>query len=128
MGQNDLIKSDQGSVFFQGDPTSAFGFLTCAGLGDLTIPKGDSAAVYRPDPQHSGRMQLWDRITGAAGFVTVRMTKPYNNVYNFLLEQNCDFQLRMNHICAGDRTVVSNYSVAEILIASRASGSPYLSR
>lgn len=119
MGQNDMINSAQGSAFYQGDPTLAFAFLTCAGVGDMTIPRGDSTAVYRPDPQHSGKMQLWEKVVGAAGFVTARLTKPFNNVLNFLLEQECDFQLRINHICAGDRTVVSNYSVAQVLIAAR---------
>ena len=119
MGQNDIITSGHGSVFFQSDPTVAFGFLTCTGVGDLAIPKGDSTPVYRPDPQHSGQMQLWTRIPGTAGMVTTRLNKPFNNVYNFLLEQDCDFQLRLNHICAGDRTVVSNYSVAQVLISAR---------
>lgn len=119
MGQNDMINSAQGSAFFQSDPTVAFGFLTCTGVGDLAIPKGDSTPVYRPDPQHSGQMQLWTRIPGTAGMVTARLNKPFNNVYNFLLEQDCDFQLRLNHICAGDRTVVSNYSVAQVLISAR---------
>ena len=120
MGQNDFINSAMGSAFFQADPTVAFAFLTCAGVGDIAIPKGDSTPVYKPDPTRSGKMKLWTSIPGTAGMVTLKVTKPFNNVYNFLMEQDCNFNLRLNHLlCESTRDIVSNYSVAQLLLDCR---------
>jgi len=117
MGQNDLINSSQASVFVQTDPAEPYVWLSCAGAGDLSIPAGERTVVYRPNPKQSGKMQIWDYIEGTEGAPTLRLTNPFTNVINFLLEQKCRFQVRINYACAGDRpNTITSYTVSDLLV------------
>jgi len=108
-----FIERSVGNLFTQVDPTEPFEYLTCVGVGNVTIPKRASTSKYEPDPMSSGDFIPVGSIRGDIGRVTATLTRPLSTVNNFLIEQDCEFNSRINWPCLGvDRTVVENYDVA----------------
>lgn len=113
-----FIERGKGSIFFQDDPAEAYEFLTCVGAGNITIPKRSRTIKYCPDPKRAGEFKAAGFIKGEAGAITVTLTRPLDSVYNFLLQADCPFHLRINHPCRGDRRVITNYDVAHLVYYS----------
>lgn len=113
-----FIERGKGSIFFQDDPAEAYEFLTCVGAGNITIPRRSRTIKYCPDPKRAGEFKAAGFIKGEAGAVTCSLVRPLDSVYNFLLQTECPFHLRINHPCRGDRTIVTNYDVAHLLYNS----------
>jgi len=112
----DVITRGTGNVFVQTDMDSGFSFLTSVGVGDITFPRGERTPVYRADLLRSGRFVIDGFIQGEAGPATVTLEKPYDSVYNFLLEQECPFNMRINHACKGNRGLPSNYQIGILML------------
>jgi hypothetical protein len=109
-----FIERSKGSVFIQTDPAEPYEFLTCIGVGNITVPRRSRTIKYEPDPMSAGDFKAAGTIKGEQGQVTATLTRPLETVNNYLLELDCDYQLRVNHPCRGDRTIVTNYEVAEM--------------
>lgn len=108
----------EGNFFVQPDLLERFKWLTCTGVGDIDIPKGDLTAVECPDPLKSGQFKIEGYIRGSAGSGTYSLTKPLAQVYNFLLERNCEFPARVNWASRGSRQDPNNYKMAAIMIGN----------
>ena len=112
----DFIQRGWGSVWVQTDPAEPFALLTCVGAATVTVPRRPREARYCPDPTRAGQYKIKDFIKGEADLPGTTLTQPYQTVYDFLVEQKCDFQLRINHTCEdSDKTVFQNYIIAQHL-------------
>jgi len=110
-----FLERGKGSVFIQEDPAEPFDFLTCVGVGNVTVPRRSRTIKYEPDPTSAGDFKAAGFIKGEQGEVTATLSRPLETVMNYLLELDCEFQLRINQPCRGDRTIVTNYEVAEVI-------------
>jgi photosystem II stability/assembly factor-like uncharacterized protein len=90
-----FIERGVGSLFLQEDPAEEFGFLTCVGVGNITIPKRARTIKYCPVPFSAGDFKPAGFVQGEAGQVSTTLTRPLSAV-----------------------TVVTNYQIAEILFGS----------
>ena len=57
-------------------------------------------------------------IQGVADFTTFSLTRPLETVNNFLIEQECPFNARINWACRGTRVVLSNYELGAFFLDS----------
>ena len=110
-----ILERYEANLFVQTDPAAVFDFLTCTGVGNVTIPKGARTILYKQDLRRSGRLVAAGAITGVADFVTASITRPLETVGNFLHEQACPFNARINWACRGTRTVFGNYELGALL-------------
>jgi photosystem II stability/assembly factor-like uncharacterized protein len=115
---SDFITSGEGNFFVQLDRTVRFDWLTCSGVNDVDMPRGDSTVQTTADPLRSGQFKIDGFIRGTPGAGTYSLVKPLATVYNFLIEQRCDFVGRINWVCRGTRQEPSNYEIAAILHGS----------
>ncbi len=114
MAENVIEASEQG-LFVQENPSSVTEPLTCIGIGDVTIPKGERTIVYCPAAL-AGKYDAAGFITGEAGPVTLQITRPLSAVYNYLLETVCAGAYRVNVVCPEtSRHLVTNYLWALLL-------------
>jgi len=111
----EFIEKYEANLFLQTDPSEVFNFLTCIGIGDVTIPKGARTIVYKQDLKRSGKLVAAGAIQGVADFVTASLTRPLESVHNYLHEINCPFNARINWACRGTRTLFSNYQLGALL-------------
>jgi len=118
-----FIKKGQGNFFTQTDVTQPFSILTCTGVEDVPLPRGDFTAKYCPDPEHSGKWKVAGMIQGEPALGSTTLRRPYSNVYNFLLEQDCPFNGLITHVCEGNRTNPTVFMVASVLFDMRLSDS-----
>ncbi len=119
-----FIERGTGNLFTQVDPTIPFEYLTCVGVGSITIPKRPSTSKFEPDPTSSGDFIPVGSIRGDIGRVTTTLTRPLSTVNNFLVEQDCEFNSRINWPCLNvDRTVPENYDVAYLFFRGEFSSS-----
>jgi len=108
MPENVIEASEQG-LFVQEDPSGVMEPLTCIGIGDVTIPKGERTIVYCPAAL-AGQYDAAGFIRGEAGPVTLQITRPLSTVYNYLLEAVCSAVYRVNVVCPETpRYLVTNY-------------------
>jgi len=111
-----IIEGSTAALFVQDDPTEAFDVLTCVGIENITIPRGDVTVMYSPGAV-SGQYQSDGVIVGEAGAATLPLTRPLESVYNWLLEAACPATYRVNWACSGTpRNLVTNYQVAMFLM------------
>ena len=107
------IALSEGSVFLaKGMEPWQF---VCAGLGDVTLPAGDTNTVYNPAPDYGG----WEPVRivrGAPGAptttVTIRLETPRDKVLQIL---RGPVALRVNFARSGARSDPLNYQSAIIL-------------
>lgn len=109
------IERYEANLFVMTDPANEFEFLTCTGIGNVTIPKGARTILYKQDLRHSGKLIASGAIQGVADFVTASITRPLESVSNWLHEISCPFNARINWACRATRTVLSNYQLAALL-------------
>jgi len=105
-----------GNIFFQEDPKEEFFYLTSTGVGDVATPGRPRTVVFDPDTERSGEFVRSEFIRGEPGDITAPFTRPLDTVHNYLQELVCAVNARINHACRGDRTIVHNYEVAQILL------------
>jgi photosystem II stability/assembly factor-like uncharacterized protein len=110
-----FLEKSKGATFIQTDPADPFDFLTCVGVGNVAVPKRARSIKYEPDPTSAGDFKTAGFIKGEQGEATTTLTRPLDSVYNFLLELECPYQFRINHPCRGDRTIITNYEMAELI-------------
>jgi len=115
-----FITNAEGNAFYQTERRNSFKWLTCTGIGDINKPEGDSTPQYCPDPMNSGKFKIDGSIKGEPGFGTYTITKPLATVANFILDLNCDFVLRINWVCRGNRQDPDNFEIATLLLDSEA--------
>jgi photosystem II stability/assembly factor-like uncharacterized protein len=118
----EFINRQEGNLFLQTDPAEGFVFLTCTGVGDITIPKGARTIKYEQDLQNSGQLVPSGAIQGVPDFVTTSITRPLNTVNNYLHEIDCPFNARINWTCRGERDVFSNYELGALIFDSAFTG------
>jgi len=111
----EFIERYEANLFIQTDPADEFVFLTCTGVGNVTIPKGARTLKYKQDLRRSGRLVAAGAIQGVADFVTASITRPLESVNNYLHEISCPFNARINWACRGTRTVFQNYELGALL-------------
>lgn len=114
----DYFMNAEGNFFLQEELTEPFAWLTCTGVGDISIPQGDRTPIYCPDPLNSGDFKIAGFVIGDQGAGTYTLEKPLTAVWNQFLEMVCDFQGRINWVCRGSRTDPTNYSMAALLVGS----------
>lgn len=114
----EFIERYEANLFLQTDPADEFEFVTCTGVGNVTIPKGARTIKYKQDLRRSGRLVAAGAIQGVADFVTASITRPLESVNNYLHEISCPFNARINWACRGTRTVFSNYELGALLYDS----------
>jgi len=117
------IAKGQGQFFVQTDITEPFEILTCVGVDDLPLPRGDFTPKYCPDLEHAGKWKVTSMIQGEPALPSTTLHKPYSSVYNFLLEQECAFNGLITHVCEGSRAIPTNFMVGVVAIGMRISGS-----
>jgi len=117
------IFSGHGRFFVQTDITQPFSILTCTGVDDLPMPRGDFTPKYCPDPEHAGKWIITSMIQGEPALPSTTLHKPYNEVYNFLLEENCPFNGLVIHVCEGTAVLPTKFQVATVLFNARMSNS-----
>lgn len=111
----DYIMNAEGNFFYQLERSEVFSWLTCTGVGDIEVPMGDLTPMYCPDPLNSGTFKIVGFVRGDAGAGTYSLSKPLQGVYNWLMEQECDFQGRINWVCRGNRMDPQNYEIAVVM-------------
>ncbi len=111
--------SGQGDFFVQTDRGEPFEYLTCVSLTDVPRPRGDVTAFYEPDPAQKGQFRIAGFIQGEPGAGTLTLERPLSSVYNFLLEQECEFEGMVAYSCRGQRGNPENYDVAFVLYRMR---------
>ena len=114
----EFIERYEANLFLQTDPSAVFSFLTCTGIGNITIPKGARTIKYKQDLRRSGKLVAAGSIQGVADFVTASITRPLESVNNYLNEITCPLNARINWACRGTRTVLSNYELGALLYDS----------
>lgn len=112
---SDFVERYEGNLFLQLDPADEFLFITCTGVGDITIPKGARTIKYKQDLKRSGKLVAAGAIQAVADFVTASITRPLSTVNNYLQEISCPFNARINWACRGERPLLGNYEVASFL-------------
>jgi len=117
------IESGKGRFFVQPDVTLPFSILTCTGVDDVPLPRGDFTPKYCPDPDHAGKWIITSMVQGEPALPTTTLHKPHNEVYNFLLEQNCPFNGLIIHVCEGTAVLPTKFLVAVVLFNARMSDS-----
>lgn len=115
---SDFVERYEGNLFIQTDPADPFMFLTCTGVGNITIPKGARTIKYKQDLKRSGRLVAAGALQGVADFVTASITRPLSTVNNYLQEIDCPFNARINWACRGARTILTNYQLGALLFDS----------
>ena len=105
----------EGNFFVQTKRSEPFSLLSCTSLGDIDIPEGDQTPVYCPDPLNSGKFKIEGYIRGVPGMGTYTITKPLAGVLNWLMEQKCAFQGRVNITCRGQRQDPNNFDVSVLM-------------
>lgn len=116
---SEFITSSQGAFFVQDDWRETFEFLTCVGVGDLPRPSGDLTPSYCPDPSQRGKYQIDGWIQGEPGAGTTTLERPLSSVFNWLLENDCEFQALVTLACRGQPGNPQNFDVAVILHDAR---------
>jgi photosystem II stability/assembly factor-like uncharacterized protein len=111
----EFIERYEGNLFIQQDPADVYAFLTCTGVGNITIPKGTRTLKYKQDLRRSGRIKAAGAITSAADFTTASITRPLESVNNYLHEIVCPFNARINWACRGTRPLLTNYELGALL-------------
>ena len=125
----EFIRSSEGDLFVQDDPSVAFEHLTCTQVGDLPFPQGDLTPVWCPDPAQKGEFIIDGFIRGEAGAATTTLQKPLSNVANFLLEaadEGCQLNGWIPYGCAGERGNAENWDLGVILFGMMISNSTIL--
>lgn len=117
----DYIMNAEGNFFYQLQRSSPFSWLTCTGVGDISLPAGDRTPMYCPDPLNSGVFKIEGFVRGDRGAGTYSLSKPLVGVYNWLMELKCDFQGRINWVCRGNRMDPRNWEIACIMHQSEIS-------
>lgn len=112
---SDFVERYEGNLFIQTDPAAPFTFLTCTGVGNITIPKGARTIKYKQDLKRSGRLVAAGALQGVADFVTASITRPLSTVNNYLQEIACPFNARINWACRGARPLLPNYELSGLL-------------
>ena len=112
---SDFVKRYEGNLFVQVDPSDPYFFVTCTGVGNITIPKGTRTIKYKQDLRRSGQLVAAGAIQSVADFVTASITRPLSTVNNYLQEISCPFNARINWACRGARPILTNYEVAALL-------------
>jgi len=115
---SDFVERYEGNLFLQLDPADEFMFLTCTGVGNITIPKGARTIKYKQDLKRSGRLVAAGALQGVADFVTASITRPLSTVNNYLQEISCPFNARINWACRGARPILTNYELSSLLFDS----------
>lgn len=121
-----FVTGGQGNFFVQTEAADPFDLLTCTGVGDLPLPKGDLTPEYCPDPEHSGEFIIDGKIRGEPAAATTTLERPLSTVYNWLLEQTCSFNALVAWMCGGVRAVTTNFKVAAVLFGVESSNSTIL--
>lgn len=114
----EYILNAEGNFFMQEELSDVFEWLTCTGVGDISLPQGDKTPLYCPDPLHSGKSEIVGFVTGDIGAGTYSLEKPLSSVWNVLVELRCQFQGRVNWVARGSRVDPQNYEVAALLLRS----------
>lgn len=109
------IHPGEGNVFLQTSPSTAYAFLTCTDVSDISQPQGGATTTYKPDVNHSGKFKVSGSIEGSPGAVTFTLTRPLSTVVNYLLEQKCPPNIRINWVCRGQRNSITNYQLGVVL-------------
>jgi photosystem II stability/assembly factor-like uncharacterized protein len=112
------ITNAEGNFFWQTKRRRPHTWLTCTGVGDIDMPKGDRAADMCPDPMRSGRFKIHGFRRGQPAAGTYDLTKPLSKTYNALIDSDCDFVGRVNWVCRGIRQDPTNYEVAFLMLDS----------
>jgi hypothetical protein len=112
---SDIVELYEGNLWIQPDIAAPYDFLTCSGVGDVTVPRGARTIIYDQDLKHSGKLKPSGAITGTADFITTTLTRPLETVNNYLLELQCPFNARLNWVCRGSRTNPYNYELGYFL-------------
>ena len=115
---SEFLEKYEANLFVQTDPAAVFEFLTCTGIGDITKPRGPRTIKYKQDLRRSGKLVPAGAIQGVADFTTFSLTRPLETVNNFLIEQECPFNARINWACRGTRVVLSNYELGAFFLDS----------
>lgn len=126
---SEFVQSGEGDLFVQDDFSEVFEWLSCSGVGDLPLPKGDLTPVYCPDPASKGKFKIEDYVQGEPGAPTTTLTRPLSAVANWLLEQGesgCEFNMLATYGCGGTRSDPDNWDVAALGIGARVSNSRIL--
>lgn len=111
----DFVERQEGNLFLQTDPSDVYLFITCTGVGNITVPKGARTIKYKQDLKRSGKLVAAGAIQGVADFATASITRPLSTVNNYLQEISCPFNARINWACRGARPLLTNYEVAALL-------------
>lgn len=122
----EFITAGEGDFFVQVERAEMFSHLSCVGVGDLPLPKGDLTPVYCPDPAQKGKFKIEGFIQGTPATPTVTITRPLSSVANWLLEQPCDFVGWVTYGCAGQRADPENYDLGVLLFGMTISNSRIL--
>lgn len=113
-------KASEYALFAQVDPAGAYEFLTCVGItGNISIPKGDLTIVYCPSIK-SGEYEAKMTLQGEPGLVTFSIQHPLEHVFNWALELKCPINLRVHHLCGGDRPILRAYRTNITILEARA--------
>jgi len=110
-------QSGSAALFIQIDPAEEYEYLTCVGVGAVTLPRRAQEVTYCPAVEY-GEFEPSDFVAGEMTEATMEMVRPLYNVYNYLLELNCRFNNRLNWGCRGDRPVLTNYELSLLFITS----------
>jgi photosystem II stability/assembly factor-like uncharacterized protein len=110
-----FISNAEGNMFVQSSWTEVPEWLTCTGVGDIEIPEAELTPQYCPDPLNSGQFKIDGFTHGDQGMGTYSMTKPLATVYNFLIENACNFAGRINWVCRGMRQNRRNFEVSVVM-------------
>lgn len=110
---SDLVK--QTALYIQQDPTQAPSFLTCYGVGAFTPGRPSVNVSYCPGGQF-GQWAARRITTGEIATSTLDLNSVMNSVHNYILEQNCPAEYRVNWGCRGNRYVVTNYLLGLVIL------------
>lgn len=114
----EFIERYEANLFVQQDAADPYDFLTCTGIGNITIPKGAATIKYKQDLKRSGRLVAAGKIQTVADAPTMSITRPLESVNNYLHEIDCPFNARVNWACRGTRTLFTNYQLGALLYDS----------
>ncbi len=110
-----IIEGSEAALFVQDDAREAFEVLTCVGVENVSIARGDRTVVYCPSAV-AGQYTAEGFIRGEPGAVTMPISRPLETVWNYLLESKCAAQYRLNWTCPGtSRHLITNYLAGIVL-------------
>lgn len=110
-------QSGKAAVHIQVDPLAAMHFLTSTGANAFNVPRRAQDVSYLQDLM-TGDFKPDDFVAGDKALATINLDRPLFETYNWLLELDCRFNLRVNSQCSGLRSVKPNFEIVLLLVQS----------